>query len=68
MEKTIELKPCPFCGGEEISISSFKVHGITQYNLSHYCTHADVGLTVAINVYGDSLDEVFEKWNRRQYD
>lgn len=66
--KENELKPCPFCGSEEIFISSYRVRGITQHNLSHYCTHAAVGLTVVINVYGDSIDEVSEKWNRRGTD
>lgn len=62
---SINLKPCPFCGRKDVYISPFDGdNGERAWNLSHYCPHDD-GLNIVINVYGNSEEEVIEKWNKR---
>ena len=59
-----ELKPCPFCGGNNVLIRPF-LNG-KRWNLAHCCAKDDNGnLTIVIDVYGNSRDEVIKRWNRR---
>ena len=63
-----KIKPCPFCGKEDNSINFFdRDNGERIWALSHYCPHSDE-LTIVINVYGNSEEEVIERWNRRNED
>lgn len=54
MNKNIELKPCPFCGGKA------KINKIEQGRLyeveCQYCY---------ANVYDDTIEGAVEYWNRR---
>lgn len=60
----IELKPCPFCGGEVYLHTYGSYNGYlwncVMYNLS--C--AECGATISTK----SLDHVVELWNRRATD
>ena len=60
-----ELKPCPFCGSEEIYVYNFDENN-NRWNLSHFCENdKNNNLTIAISVYGYSREEIIEKWNKR---
>ncbi len=65
-----KLKPCPFCGEElsplKSSLSICKLNDET-YALTHFCKgyRRNDGLGVSVLVYGDSEEEVIDRWNRR---
>ena len=58
-----ELKPCPFCGGEEIRIAtrSIQVKGdfADTIDVSVGCVSCGIGATA------ETEPEVTEAWNRR---
>lgn len=54
----IELKPCPFCGGEVRATSFDHGDGKLAWNVTCWNCYADMGH------YG-SLEELAERWNRR---
>ena len=57
-EKQIELKPCPFCGGEAI------IHYPRHNEVAVLCSRWKCGAT--ISTYGARKKyEVIELWNRR---
>ena len=53
-----ELKPCPFCGGEEFEVVS--VYGEEYYVNCLNCTTCGPG--------GETYEEAIEAWNRRAED
>lgn len=57
MEKT-ELKPCPFCGGENIVLTSH--HEVIVFVQCEDC--------YATFPHFDSLEEAVSAWNRRAGD
>ena len=66
---SIELKPCPFCGGKAERKESYKITGsgklsklIPQYYIK--CGNKDCGLFVA-TCNRDTEEEAIEIWNRR---
>ena len=67
MAAKIDLKPCPFCGGEVEAI--FIDEGGMEYCFEGYDIDGDVH--PYINCYGcdsewfSDLDDVIEAWNRR---
>lgn len=63
----MNLKPCPFCGGENLEKS------FDDYNLAIiYCdcgavlTGDRVSLKEAVNATGNVYDDLMERWNRRK--
>ena len=63
-----KLKPCPFCGRKDVYISFFdRDNGERIWILNNYCPPDDE-LSIVINVYGNSKEEVIERWNRRVED
>ena len=68
--KETKLKPCPFCGSvEEPFIIEYGPRNDRRWNLDHYCPHdEDDRITMVINIYGKSRDEVIERWNGRADD
>lgn len=63
--KKPELKPCPFCGSKDEPFI-MKFDNGKEWNLSHYCGRDENSeITIVINVWGKSRDEVIERWNRR---
>ena len=69
-----ELKPCPFCGGEELKFDFHKGHGyLHEYAFAGICCqNEDCGVVVQLNLL--DADEWTEKkayeicaetWNRR---
>ena len=62
-----KLKPCPFCGKNDEFITFFDRHnGERVYDINHYCPHSDI--SIVINIYGKTEEEVAEMWNRRVED
>ena len=53
-----ELKPCPFCGGKELSVIS--VLGEDYYVECSSCTTCGPS--------GETYEEAIEAWNRRAED
>lgn len=54
--KTIELKPCPFCGGE----AEVDYYYDDYFSFRIYCKEC------GIEAFSDvSRDEVIKKWNKR---
>lgn len=64
------MKPCPFCG-KKIDPDGF-VYGVHYNELSkvwlfnHFCHKFTEGLDVTLTVYGDTKEEVIERWNSRE--
>ena len=58
----VKTGSCPFCGNTKFFISNFADN---QWALSHYCPYEREELNIAITVYGETYEEVIEKWNRR---
>jgi hypothetical protein len=56
---TEQLKPCPFCGGDNITIEETKSEDI--YRVDHYCNHLDV----LIRFKELGYEEAINKWNSR---
>lgn len=58
------MRNCPFCG-KEVSDgfpSLMYVNTINQWNYHHACPHIGE-VEVVVTIYGDSEEEVIEKWN-----
>ncbi len=56
-DKTQKLKPCPFCGGTDITIHSPSSHGLTLYGVA--CDECGV----RIKRFDEA--EAIAAWNRR---
>lgn len=57
-------KACPFCGQvppvwDLIELSD------GEYTLSHHCPHKEGELSVCMNAYGKTIEEVVDLWNHR---
>jgi hypothetical protein len=66
-----ELKPCPFCGGLDISIEEKGYWGgmqqhVTHYELKHWCPKVGVKSSRAIIFEGLTSEEAQDKWNKRR--
>ena len=64
-EKKHEMKRCPFCG-EEVreDFPYFYYHeGMKLWVFDHNCVATD--LKISINLWGDTREEVIERWNNR---
>lgn len=63
----IKLRPCPFCG--EVPAGEFPdFYQLSDgvWVVSHYCgALAHPGVTVAMDVYGDTKQEAAKRWNTR---
>ena len=59
-----ELKPCPYCGVNDAFIHNYNIED-SRWCLDHYCGHDEDELSIVINIYGKSREEVIERWNRR---
>lgn len=57
-----ELKPCPFCGSNNVEavVSEYNLDGNKYYD--HYVICTDCKATTD---YGDSQQDAINKWNRR---
>ena len=63
---SIELKPCPFCGSENVKIYSYSDGGICVKCLDCYCqtqTRCDYNIVEAEKQ--SAYETVVEAWNRR---
>ena len=60
-EKNIELKPCPFCGGNPV-IEHWSSGGL-MYMVK--CNNPDCQIPSCGYPKGHNLNEVKEEWNRR---
>ena len=59
-----ELKPCPFCGNNDVHISNYNIEE-SKWGLDHYCPYENGRMSIVISVYGKSKQEVINKWNKR---
>jgi Lar family restriction alleviation protein len=59
----MELKPCPFCGGEEIDVKSRyqRTKGCPIEHIESYCVCSSCG----IGAHEETEAEAIEAWNRR---
>lgn len=57
-------KPCPFCGQVPRSWDLIELSD-GAYTLSHHCPHKKDALTICLNVYGKTKEEVVDLWNHR---
>lgn len=62
----IELKPCPFCGGENVKIFSFYDGGICVKCLDCRCqTEGECDCTISDAMNQSAYEKVVSAWNRR---
>lgn len=61
-----KMKPCPFCGAKAEARYPFlgPIHNGKTFVFDHHCAQ-DNGLTICIQVYGKTEDEVIKRWNGR---
>jgi Lar family restriction alleviation protein len=57
--KSIKLKPCPFCGSEDIKLFGTTVNCCNCYAQSYSSLHG---------VAKERMKDAIEKWNRRAYE
>lgn len=59
------MRNCPFCGNEVSDGFPYLmyVNTINQWNYHHACPHIGAEVEVVVTIYGDSEEEVIEKWN-----
>lgn len=58
-----QLKPCPFCGGEELRSGDTKFHFGTDIFIR--CTNCGAKIQIA-EEFGDK--KLIDSWNRRAYE
>lgn len=59
------MKKCPFCGEKVIFSHPFLLQlSNGRWLLNHYCHLDSDELDVVIDIYGDTKEEVIQKWNR----
>lgn len=59
------MRNCPFCGAE-VKSTYPDLSYITKHDLwifSHHCNLKNPDLTVCVNVYGKTFEEVLRRWN-----
>lgn len=61
-----ELKPCPFCGGDERIIDR-KYNGWTRVWEEIKCTQCNATMSGCIH-NGENPDKISDRWNRRAGD
>ena len=61
------MKNCPFCGKHVKAEYPYMscLGGKYGWNFNHHCDHAPGKLGVCIDVWGDTEEEVIERWNNR---
>ena len=60
-----ELKPCPFCGSDDLVMSSREAYALmTGKRMEFYRVKCDTCGAMVDNDFGDT-DEAIEAWNRR---
>jgi hypothetical protein len=60
-----KYKRCPFCGAEVDRDVNFIVQlKDGSFAFDHFCKH-DENLISVIHLYGDSVEEIIDLWNRR---
>lgn len=66
MEK---LKPCPFCGEDEVVFKHYNYLGFNQFSLCYYCKACKATVHLVTKSKADSEKEfealAAEVWNRR---
>jgi transcription elongation factor Elf1 len=60
-----EIKACPFCGKNNVSICNYEFDGKITWSLTHYCRSDTWELDNMTSTSGTSLEDVVERWNRR---
>lgn len=63
-EKSPELLPCPFCGGEDIEVNETILPGDTEKSYNIGCPDCGVWYDWIF----DSEKEAIEAWNRRAHE
>ena len=72
MSEKVELKPCPFCGGQNIAVDSCK--GLEECENFEECSSSEYHAIVcnwnkggcgASSGYYLTLEKAIEAWNRR---
>lgn len=62
------MMKCPFCGAEvDFSYPYLMKFDEGSWNFHHSCTRDPNKLSVVISIYGDTKEEVMEKWNGVYY-
>ena len=68
-----DFRPCPFCGGTEITLEpkgywgGMRTH-VTHYELRHFCPQVGAKSSRAIIFEGLTEEETARKWNRRAHE
>jgi Lar family restriction alleviation protein len=68
---SVELKPCPFCGGEAEMVDARKLLVVSKYSYiipySVRCSNRKCGVK-PYTEYSGTEQEAIDAWNRRAYD
>lgn len=65
MGNNVEIKPCPFCGGEPLI--KLSIDDPPSYKIYHACGEATKAADIVINTnWYKSVAEVIEIWNKRK--
>lgn len=60
------MKKCPFCGAKVVIATPYLTRLSTngKYVFNHYCNLGSADLDIVVDIYGDSKEEIIQKWNR----
>lgn len=59
-----ELKPCPFCGGEEVGFDEI----VYMRSVENCIICTGCGIVFTVEWVDPNLDDLADKWNRRAND
>jgi Lar family restriction alleviation protein len=66
MDDTNEMKPCPFCGGNDIEIRErTSTTGVSSVSVMHWCEGGGKPALKPIERMARTREEAVRLWNRR---
>jgi hypothetical protein len=65
-----KMRNCPYCG-EDVGTDILGVHyneQLGKWLFNHFCDHKGGDIAVSVTVYGNTEQEVIDKWNGVQHE